>query len=370
MNTSTSRMERALARARAATAAELREGEGPQLVRADRAGDDVLLTFRAGRGHLWVRCSEGKGQGEGEVETLSLQRDEALPIAARLQEVARSGPLEVLSYRPGRRLTLRQDTARGPRVLKAYRRKRFEGAIQRHVTAALAVEGSSFRVPPLTGRDDALACLTMRDLGRAELQLARLSPQWFARVGRALRSFQAMRPDIRLPGHGLAEELAVLDRARRDAEFLTGAIPDGWDQARAALERVGERLEPRRPVLTHRDLHDGQLHPAEDDSTGIGLLDFDLLCTADPALDVANLSAHLELRALQGRVDEARAQAWSEAFCAGHGCATGEPWFRLLRAAALLRLALVYLVRPRWAHLSPELTRRAGRMEEALRGAV
>jgi hypothetical protein len=222
-------MERALARALAATAGLV--DEELELTRAERAADDaVVLTFRAGRGHLWMRCPE-----EGAVETLSLQRDGSLPVAARLSEVARGGPLEVLAYRPGRCLTLRQDTQRGPRVLKAYPRERFEPAVQWHVTAALAVEGSPLRVPPLTGRDDALACVTMLDLGRTPLALEHLSAGWFARVGRALRGFQGMRPDIRLPERDLGDELAGLDRARREAGFLAGGLPPGWELARAKL---------------------------------------------------------------------------------------------------------------------------------------
>ena len=55
---------------------------------------------------------------------------------------------------------------------------------------------------------------------------------------------------------------------------------------------------PARPVLVHRDFHDGQV--LVDDSYAVGLIDFDLMAAGDPAVDVANFICHLELREHQG----------------------------------------------------------------------
>ena len=291
--------------------------------------------------------------------------------------MARGGPLEVLAYRPGRRLVLRQGVGPTARILKAFRRKRFEGAVRRHATAVLAVEGTSLRVPPITARYDELACVAMSDLGRRSLRLERLSPEWFARLGRSLRTFQRLDPDVGLAHHGLPDELGVIDRARDSVERLTGGLPDGFAGAREALGRACDELEERRGVLTHRDFHDGQLVPV---SGGVGLLDFDLLCLADPALDAANLTAHLELRVLQGggdggpaRGDDTltadQATAFSAALLAAHRTGASDPHYRFFRAATFLRLALVYRLRPRWAHLAPELVQRVEPcLEEVPRG--
>jgi len=357
----TSLAERALAEACRHGAGEL------TLERIDRSGSDgALLTFRSGKGRRWMRFEGGRA------ETVSLQRDALLPISGQLARVAADGPLEVLAYHPGRRLVLRQGTVDGARILKAYRRKRLAAAVRCHATASLAAEGTLFRVPGITERIDSLACFSMRDLGRGTFSLGQASAEWFEALGRALRAFQALVPDVELPLHGPAEELGVLDRAAENAHFLTGALPAGWTEARAWLEREAGELEPRRPVLTHRDLHDGQLIPVPRCAGGVGLLDFDLLCRADPCLDLANLSAHLELRALQALpgVTGERASQWSRALCAGHGTDASDNRFGFHGASTFLRLALVYHLRPPWAQLAPELVQRAERCLEEVHHRV
>ncbi|MDQ3989296.1 MAG: ATP-binding cassette domain-containing protein, partial [Actinomycetota bacterium] len=101
-------------------------------------------------------------------------------------------------------------------------------------------------------------------------------------------------PGAALTVHGHREEADVLRRWTTDA-----AAWDGADRT-AAAEQLATRLlalpEPTR-VPAHRDLHDKQLVAVGD---RVGLLDLDTLCAADPALDLANLLAHLRLRVLQG----------------------------------------------------------------------
>ena len=58
----------------------------------------------------------------------------------------------------------------------------------------------------------------------------------------------------------------------------------------------------------HRDLHDCQLLLAPGpDGLRPGVLDCDLMALGDPALDLANLVAHLELRWRQGLPADAEA---------------------------------------------------------------
>jgi hypothetical protein len=123
-----------------------------------------------------------------------------------------------------------------------------------------------------------------------------------------------------------------------------------------------------KPVPTHRDLHDGQMLIVGRD---VALLDFDLLCMSDSALDAANLAVHLQLRALQ-RVGEATAES-------ALGCAAaliegldreGEPGFisrlRFYQASTFLRLSGVYAVRPRYESLAPTLCALAARSLDEL----
>ena len=52
-------------------------------------------------------------------------------------------------------------------------------------------------------------------------------------------------------------------------------------------------------VITHRDLHDGQLLW---DGTDLSLLDLDTAAMAEAALDLGNLWAHADLMAVRGRL--------------------------------------------------------------------
>lgn len=105
-------------------------------------------------------------------------------------------------------------------------------------------------------------------------------------------------------------------------------------------------------VLLHRDLHDKQV--LVDEAGEVGVLDFDLLAAGDPALDLGNLLAHLDLRAAQGLVvDAAPLRA---AVLAGYG-PSGAVLSRLpaYERATRLRLAAVYAFRPRWAAAAASL---------------
>jgi len=175
-------------------------------------------------------------------------------------------------------------------------------------------------------------------------------------IGARLRRFQCAEVDVDiLQPFDSSDELAVLDeRARR---FLLGvpALPAGWREGRERLEETAGRLPAEVPLcLTHRDLHDGQFLVA---GQSVNLLDFDLLCRADPALDAGNLLAHLVLRELQRRRDPGLSGA-GRAFLVGLG-REEEPAFEQRRlfyqAATFYRLALLYSLRPRWSGLVPAL---------------
>lgn len=148
-------------------------------------------------------------------------------------------------------------------------------------------------------------------------------------------------PTADVATHGPAAEIAVVDR------WIGLAAGFGADMsaARAARARLPELLVARRRrALLHRDLHDKQivLGPA-----GPALLDLDLLAAGDPALDLANLAVHLELRARQGLIPPATVGETVAALLEGYRPAAAT------RAAATgyllatrIRLAAVYSFRP------------------------
>ena len=98
------------------------------------------------------------------------------------------------------------------------------------------------------------------------------------------------------------------------------------------------RLTPSTRVLCHRDLHDKQilLHP-----DGHRLIDLDLASSGPPALDPANILAHVHLRWLKGAVLpwEEIAGRIAEAAHRDRGVRESLP---VWTASTLLRLALIY----------------------------
>ena len=190
-------------------------------------------------------------------------------------------------------------------------------------------------------------------------ELGSASVDSFYQIGAALRRLQGARRTDGLLIHGPADELAVLDGWMDKAGRWTGSPPAGWLDARDELARMPLPRPTAGLVVAHRDLHDGQFVATASD---LVLLDFDLLCLADPVLDAANLTAHLTLRVLQALAGatEASAESCCAALLAGLDRESRDsPAFRFYLAATYLRLAALYSLRPRWVHLDAALIARA-----------
>jgi len=169
-----------------------------------------------------------------------------------------------------------------------------------------------------------------------------------------------------LAPYTLADELRGLeDYAARLAELR----PDAWPAVQAlhaALLAWADRL-PAPPATTplHRDFYYSQLLF---DGPRLHLIDFDLLAQGDPALDVANFSAHLAYLGLEQHGDLSRLAGDAARFLAAY-CAARPPdegfarrlafyqaatWFRLLNVVAP-RPALRHLFQPLLAHTQAAL---------------
>jgi len=336
-----------------------------ELLEADRQGR-LLACLRSHSGPRWFRRDE-----PGWVE-LDLADDGELPLAAQIPRLRALGALEVLSWRPGRRLTAAHRRPSGPLVLKATRRSRHEAALARHVEARTTTGGQGFRVPALLDASRELACLTLECLTGRALAPTEANAERFFAAGVCLRAFQEHAPRAALELHGPAEEARVLDRMAERVRACGLDLPAGWTELRARFaEHAREQRTPTSFALCHRDLHDRQLL---DLGGAIGLVDFDLLCQADPALDAANLCSHLQLRSLQA-LEGATPQAilaCARALLDGLE-RDGEPDFRsrlrFYEASSFLRLALVHRSRPRWEPLVAPLLDYARRcLDELERG--
>lgn len=264
----------------------------------------------------------------------------ARDLVGRL-EGANPGPItpQLVAHRLGKRAVLRLDAADGKgRYARLRAVKSDTGQVQfaRHLALWRALgEHSRLRIPEPLGEDPALGLSLYAPL-------AGHAPRFFGLDGyaacrditAALRTLQLL-PLTDLPVHDTGAETAILrDWYRRTRSVFPGLAA----KIHAPLDRLRTdlaALEPLDPVPTHRDLHEKQIFIA---GNAAGILDFDTLSLADPALDIGNLQAHLFLAGLHaGR--SLQAFEWA--------LLIGMPDLpvaraRLWRRAALLRLAMIY----------------------------
>jgi aminoglycoside phosphotransferase (APT) family kinase protein len=181
-----------------------------------------------------------------------------------------------------------------------------------------------------------------------------------AAVGTALAAWRGVPIPDELLLHTACQERSVLadwrERALRFGVIEPGDISRYLAVMTAADEAL-DRLDHRPTVLAHRDLHDGQLLLAGD--LTVGMLDLDTACRADPALDLGNLLAHIDLAIAEGRLGADTAVAASAALL--RGAAIDSPRDRLAvdayRAASRARLVAVHAFRPRTRRAARQLLR-------------
>ena len=327
-------------------------------VAIERAGD-IHIEVEAAGGHRWF-CFIGDV-----LQELHPQCDLKIPLLIEQTQGNYSPAPSVITYRPGRRIVLSQSDSGQGHIIKGYKKRRGTQAATCHEIAVSACRQAGFDVPQLLQYVEESDYLVMARQPGKEPGINSGSAEVWARIGGHLRRFQQCSIEAELQNFTCMDELAVLDeRARR---FMLGlsALPACWQSGRELLQEAATKLPDAESSLAHRDLHDGQFLVAGD---SICLLDFDLLCRADPALDVGNLLAHLDLRQLQ-RPDATGASNCSLAFLSGLG-RCDEPGFeqRLLfyQATTFYRLALLYALRPRWMHLVDILISRGKSCIDAL----
>ncbi|MFT4540548.1 MAG: hypothetical protein ACI841_001778 [Planctomycetota bacterium] len=296
----------------------------------------------------------------GSLAEIHPSSDERVPLCSVVDQQAL--PLQVLSWRPGRRIAARLDDVNGPRFLKGLRKRRW----LRAASALDLVQGSlsasdGFIVPRIVRRIPDWAAFETSWLEMDVLTIGTGSTANFNRVGRAIRLFQHEIDTESLELHDWRAELACVDKALESARSSLGVIPEGWQRLRDRLQDC--EPDSGEPVAVHRDLHDGQLMVREG---RVGLIDTDLLACGSSLLDVANLGAHLALRELQdpsvGR--DHGVESCGRALLMGYSVGEGfERHFELraYQATTLLRLSLLYAQRPRWSRLCLPLLRIAER---------
>lgn len=306
-------------------------------VERDRSGADSVAVLGGGR--LLVQHAGADHRLPALHRVLSV--DGAVLVAHRPQRraVVRTGTHYVKVVRPGRTADL--------------------------VDPLRLVRPDGVRTPEVVDTDDRRGLVTITALRGPTLMQALCGPvtddeqlaTHVQRVGVALRHLHEHTTVLSRPVHDVAAEVAA---ARRWLDAAGGHLLLRSDAWRPVVDRVAARLPdpPPRPALVHRDLHDKQLVLAADEP--VGLLDLDLATYGDPALDLANLLAHLDLRSRQGRCSDRRAARCSAALLEGYSPDT--PLTRRLApylAVTRLRLAGVYSYRAGAADLVTGLIRDA-----------
>lgn len=153
--------------------------------------------------------------------------------------------------------------------------------------------------------------------------------------------------------HTPEQELATVARWTRFAACVSPALHARMERALDGLRAAAAKLQAGRYVPSHRDFYDKQILVHGERSA---LLDLDMACLSEPELDIGNFLAHLRLRELQGRFNDAG--PLSAEFTRHYwqtGGVTEPDRLAFYEACAGLRLACVYLVRPQWSGLAGRL---------------
>lgn len=298
------------------------------------AGRDLVVEVIGAQGRLLA----GRWAHEARQPTLEPYGcDPALPALPRW---ATAG--EVVVHRHRRRAVVRC----ADRFVKLVRKRGDTLAAVMAATGARAAE-AGYRTPAVLGSDAHTVELSVVDgqpLGRCGPErwpaaLVDWADRWPGLVN---------QPASELPTHDAAAETAVVESwVDKASRFHPACAP----LLRPAARQVAAMLaEPAMAAgVAHRDLHDGQILVGD----GIGLLDFDTAARAEPALDLANLAVHLDLRVAQGVIDadvRQRCRAVIDDLAAGIG--VPEQRMRAYAAAARVRLACVYSFRPGWQQVA------------------
>ncbi|MCJ1709451.1 hypothetical protein [Microbacterium sp. VKM Ac-2923] len=279
---------------------------------------------------------------DGDVELLLAGHDKHLPALSRVWS---SGT--TVSWRRGRRVVLRAHDGSG--YVKVVRRESVAAITRAHDRAASFREG--FVTPDVTLLD-AAGCVhlsrvdgrTLHDLGADPgIPDAEVHAAWNGWARGWERVLAAPSAADAAP-HTATAEAEILLRWR-DHALRVGveqAVAAAFDRAAAALViDAGDATAP-----AHRDLHDKQVLW---DGHRAGMIDLDTAARAEPALDLANLRAHVAWRRWQGRLSASRAVAALRAIDGVAARSDVDPMrIAAYEASTRLRLGAVYLFRPAW----------------------
>ena len=288
-----------------------------------------------------IECVDGQGRlRAGHVTAgaapalLPYATGPALPaLSARL-----TGALVV--HRASRRAVVMEAS----RVRKIVRPHRAAALVRAHTTAASLLRVTGLRTPRILDSSDDIDDVIDLELlpGRSLDALGDTGLPAWRRLADSWAHLAHGEAD--LPVHGPRQETEVLRRWFASAQ-RHGVI----DQLVPLHEQVVDTCLSLREgsgvhVITHRDLHDGQLLW---DGTDLSLLDLDTAAMAEAALDLGNLWAHADLMAVRGRLGpEAHAQVRGLLDNMARTLPTTADRLETYYRSSALRLVFVHAFRP------------------------
>jgi len=212
--------------------------------------------------------------------------------AAGVSLGAVDGDPDTLAYKPRRRAVLRL----GDHVFKMYaERAQFDRA-----AAGLRVAGAVREVPTpaFTGQLPARLVTVQPVLSGARPAAA---AEVARTMGELLRELHDASPSAESPHIPTASPSFQLAAAARSSELVTALRPDLTGRVQALLRRLEATMPAvERRVHSHGDLNARQLLVT---AGGVAVVDFDSMCLAPPALDVADYAGH-EVRGTEDDVGE------------------------------------------------------------------
>ena len=342
---------------------EVTDGDGEE-IRIHRAwprSDGSLVVEGREAGSRRIRA--GHIDDDGRIVMMPFREDPALP---GLSLEAPAGDL--LVHRLKRRAVVRLEG----QYRKFISRGKASSVAHAHLSAAACLAGTGLVVPDVVASDDssvtlaAVPGISLHELGRrvgadsgppSSSRAAEGHAPWegwdqawkhwthrwpeFVRAPVALGSLPGARC------HTPEDEAGTV---KRWIDFAVSfeALGVSEDRLRSASASVaGSLLDGVSPVrLAHRDLHDKQVL-VDPGSGSLGIIDCDTLAVAEPALDLANLSVHLDFRVAQGLLS-ADAAALGKHRIGEVAEILGVPQSRFdaYASASALRLACIYAFRP------------------------
>ncbi len=182
------------------------------------------------------------------------------------------------------------------------------------------------------------------------------------KAARALAKLHSARLGDLVP-HTAEEELMRLQELIAEIGRIYLSLKGKLNDVFTSLKTKAPLLNREEATPIHRDFYDKQVLIGAERTT---LVDVDTLSSGDSALDVGNFLAHLVLRAGQHpeakqTLREAR-QVFAEDYRAAAKSENAEAFWKRAgwwETAALLRLACLYSLRPRWKEQAPSLLEKA-----------